>query len=99
MMKLRIATRASALALWQANVDSRLRRLDGGDFAAIVLACAGLKRLGHGDRISATLDRFVPAIGQGALAIECRKDDSEIAERLLPLDHLPTRYAVTGERG
>src|SRR5581483_10191590 len=61
------------------NVDTRVRKVDAGELDAIVLACAGLKRLGHGARITAALStaESLSAIGQGALAIECRDDDAE----------------------
>src|SRR5262249_44233085 len=60
------------------NVDTRLRKLDAGEYDAIVLAAAGLIRLGHGDRITERLD-LVPAIGQGILALETRADDVSTA--------------------
>ncbi len=80
------------------NVDTRLRKLARGDFDAIVLASAGLRRLGIEPSGMVFLDRqtFIPAIGQGALAIETRAD--ETAELLAPLDHAPTHVAVTAER-
>jgi hydroxymethylbilane synthase len=82
------------------NVDTRLRKLDAGDFAGIVLAAAGLRRLGYADRIIETLDEntMVPAIGQGALAVVCRVDDERTRGTLSPLDHAETRLAVTAER-
>jgi len=82
------------------NVDTRLDRLERGDFDAIVLACAGLRRLGHGDRITAALpiEESLPAVGQGALAIECRRDDALTRARLVPLAHAPTTRAVLCER-
>ncbi len=82
------------------NVDTRLRKLDAGELDAVVLACAGLKRLGHGDRISAALstEESLPAIGQGALAIECRGDDAETLARLGRFDDRTTRLAVVAER-
>jgi hydroxymethylbilane synthase len=82
------------------NVDTRLGRVARGDFDAIVLACAGLRRLGHAERISAALsiDESLPAVGQGALAIECRSDDAATKARLQPLDHGPTARAVAAER-
>jgi len=78
------------------NVDTRLRKLDEGQFKAIVLACAGLKRLGWGDRIAETLDasRVCPAVGQGALAIEARVGDNVTGI----LTHTPTWNAVQAER-
>lgn len=80
------------------NVDSRLRKLDSGDFEAIVLAAAGLRRLGIARPAAVFLDptQFVPAIGQGALAIETRAD--EAAALLAPLNDDVTRVAVTAER-
>jgi hydroxymethylbilane synthase len=82
------------------NVDTRLRKVDAGELDAIVLACAGLKRLGHADRITATLstEESLPAIGQGALAIECRVDDPETRARLARFDHRPSHLAITAER-
>jgi hydroxymethylbilane synthase len=82
------------------NVDTRLGKVQAGELDAIVLACAGLKRLGHGARITAALstDDSLPAIGQGALAIECRVDDPETVARLAKLDDRITRQAVVAER-
>lgn len=80
------------------NVDTRLRKLDEGQYDAILLAAAGLRRLGLEHRISEYIDplRMCPAAGQGALAIETREDRTDIAQRLL--EHTPTRVAVTAER-
>ena len=66
------------------NVDTRLRKLDEGRYDAIILAAAGLTRLGYGDRIKETLpcDFCIPAVGQGALAIECRSDNTEVRAML-----------------
>ena len=82
------------------NVDTRLARVARGDFDAIVLACAGLRRLGYGSRIACALDpvESLPAVGQGALALECRADDSGTRARLAVMDHAPTARAVTAER-
>ncbi len=82
------------------NVGTRLRKLDEGDYASIVLAAAGLKRLGLAARIAETLKAFVmaPAIGQGALAIEIRQDDAVTQRAVAPLDHQETRTAVEAER-
>ncbi len=82
------------------NIHTRLRRLDKGDFDAIILARAGLERMGI-DRPMHVLDkkRFVPAPAQGAIAVECRKDDEEARKVLSRLDDLPTRIAVGVERG
>jgi hydroxymethylbilane synthase len=80
------------------NLDTRLRKLDQGQYDALVLASAGLKRLGWGDRIAEILEPEVvcPAVGQGALAIETANGASREACRML--DHAPTRAAVTAER-
>jgi len=80
------------------NVDTRVRKLVRGDFDAIVLASAGLRRLGIklGGMVFLDPQQFIPAIGQGALAIESRAD--EITELLAPLDDAATRVAVTAER-
>jgi hydroxymethylbilane synthase len=82
------------------NVDTRLRKLDDGLFDAIVLAEAGLRRLGLADRISQVLpsDVMLSAVGQGALGIEGRVDDVETLWALAPLDDADTRAAVTAER-
>ena len=82
------------------NVDTRVRKVDAGELDAIVLACAGLKRLGHGARITAALSttESLPAIGQGALAIECRLDDPKTLARLARFDDATTAHAVRAER-
>lgn len=82
------------------NVDTRLAKLDAGEFDAIVLAAAGLRRLGWGDRIAELLapPRMLPAPGQGSLGIECRADDDAVIAALAALDDLPTRLGVTAER-
>jgi len=82
------------------NVDTRLRKLDEGQYEAIVLASAGLIRLGLADRIAESLDPEVmcPAVGQGALAIETRSDGGAGQRACKALDHAPTRAAVTAER-
>jgi len=82
------------------NVNSRLVKLDGGEFDAIILACAGLKRLGLGERIRAELapEILLPAVGQGAICIECRTDDSAVEQLIAPLHHAPTALRVTAER-
>ena len=81
------------------NVDTRLRKLDEGQYDALVLACAGLRRLGLEDRISAALPptEMLPAVGQGALGIETRADSETIAA-VSKLDHKFTRLACTAER-
>jgi len=82
------------------NVDTRLRRLDAGETDALVLAAAGLDRLGRADRISSVLapDVVLPAPGQGALAIQVRAADADTSTAVAVLDHAPTRRAVEAER-
>ena len=82
------------------NVDTRLRKLDGGIYDAIVLACAGLTRLGLEKRVTEFLSTKVmlPAIGQGAIAIEAREDDHETIEFVSRLEDNSTRRAVEAER-
>jgi hydroxymethylbilane synthase len=82
------------------NVNTRLRRLDEGRHDGIVLAAAGLKRLGLGDRIASLLDPEVmlPAVGQGALALECRSDRADVIEALAPLADHATTLATMAER-
>lgn len=82
------------------NVDTRLRKLDDGEYDAILLAAAGLRRLGWADRIVELLHPpvMLPAVGQGALGLECRVDDSVAGELLGHLNHTPTHQAVIAER-
>lgn len=82
------------------NVNTRLAKLDAGEFDAIILASAGLKRLGLAERITATLspEMSLPAIGQGAIGIECRVDDAELNEMLQVLHHPETGMCVRAER-
>ncbi len=82
------------------NVDTRLRKLDEGQMDAVILAAAGLQRLGYGERIREILpvSLCIPAVGQGALAIECREDRHDIREMLAFLNDEPTRQATDGER-
>lgn len=82
------------------NVQTRLRKLDEGQYAAIILAAAGLKRLGLGDRIRALIssDDSLPAVGQGALGIECRADRADLVQTLAPLHHADTAACVLAER-
>jgi len=82
------------------NVDTRLRKLDEGQFNAIVLAAAGLNRLGWAYRIAEHLpvELMCPAVGQGALAIETREDGGPAAQACALLDHPPTHAAITAER-
>jgi hydroxymethylbilane synthase len=82
------------------NVGTRLAKLDAGDYDAIVLACAGLKRLGMQERITRTLppEQILPAIAQGVIGIECRTDDARLRELLMPLNHHPTELRTQAER-
>jgi hydroxymethylbilane synthase len=82
------------------NVDTRVRKLDEGQYDAIVLAAAGLRRLGLAQRITEWLDpaRMLPSPGQGAIAVEVRADDAATAAALAPLDDADTLVAVTAER-
>jgi hydroxymethylbilane synthase len=82
------------------NVDTRLRKVDSGEYEAILLAKAGLDRLGLSQRIAETLstDVCMPAVGQGAIAVETRLKDAEIADVLGKLDDLETRTAIIAER-
>jgi hydroxymethylbilane synthase len=82
------------------NVNTRLRKLDEGQYAAIVLAAAGLRRLGMAERITAVLEPEVslPAAGQGALGIECLAERRDLIEMLQPLNHPDTAWCVRAER-
>jgi hydroxymethylbilane synthase len=82
------------------NVDTRLRKLDEGQYDALLLACAGLRRLKLENRISAalTIQEMLPAVGQGALAIEVRKEDQLTIDIISRLDHKFTRVACVAER-
>jgi hydroxymethylbilane synthase len=82
------------------NLDTRLRKLDDGNYDAIVLAAAGLRRMGWENRITEVLepDVMCSAVGQGALAVETREDGGEARTVCARLDHAPSRIAVTAER-
>ncbi len=82
------------------NVDTRLRKLERGDFDAVVLACAGLARLGRSEEITERLsyDICLPAPGQGALSLQVREEDSALRQLLEQFDHAPSRLAVEAER-
>jgi hydroxymethylbilane synthase len=82
------------------NLDTRLRKLDEGQFDAIILAAAGLKRLGLAQRIRAVFEptEMLPAAGQGALGIEIKANRADLVAALAPLAHVPTWMAVSAER-
>jgi len=82
------------------NLDTRLKKLDRGDCEAVVLAAAGVRRLGLADRITEYFspEQLCPAVGQGALAIEIRADDQRMQKLVAPLDDSPTHRAVLAER-
>jgi hydroxymethylbilane synthase len=89
-----------AVASLRGNVETRLRKLESGDFDATILAVAGLKRLGLPGAATAILDidEFLPAVGQGAIAIETRADDAATRALAAAVDHADTATAVTAER-
>ena len=82
------------------NVDTRLRKVESGEYEAVVVSKAGLDRLGFSQRISEVLSPEVcmPAVGQGAIAVECRLSDGEAEKLLAPLDDAETRAAIVAER-
>jgi hydroxymethylbilane synthase len=82
------------------NVDTRLRKVESGEYEAVMLAKAGLDRLGLSQRISEVLapEVCMPAVGQGAIAVECRLKDTEAGDLLAPLDDAETRTAIIAER-
>ena len=88
------------IAQLRGNLDTRLRKLDQGQFDAIILAAAGVKRLGWDERITETIEPEVslPAIGQGAIGIECRVADDFINKLIAPLNHSETSICVRAER-
>jgi hydroxymethylbilane synthase len=98
---LRAAGRQLEIVPIRGNVDTRLRKLAAGQVDALVLAMAGLRRLGLLDRHATPLcpSQLMPAPAQGVLAIECRTDDPVTAARLASLDHPPSRAAAIAERG
>ena len=89
-----------AVSALRGNLDTRLRKLDAGDYDAIILAAAGLKRLGLADRIRSTLpvEVSLPAVGQGALAIEALASRADVAAWMAPLNDAPSRACVLAER-
>ncbi|ABI58010.1 hydroxymethylbilane synthase [Alkalilimnicola ehrlichii MLHE-1] len=82
------------------NVNTRLAKLDAGEFDAIILAASGLSRLGFDERIARRLppEESLPAVGQGALGIECLAEDRRVQELVAPLDHGPTHTLLKAER-
>ncbi len=82
------------------NVDTRLRKVESGEYDAVMLAKAGLDRLGLSERITETFspEAFLPAVGQGAIAVECRLRDTEAADIVAGLDDAETRTAIIAER-
>jgi hydroxymethylbilane synthase len=82
------------------NADTRMGKIDGGEVDAVVLAQAGLARIGHLDAITQVfeLDEMLPAPGQGALALECRATDTQLIELLKSVNHEPSMAAATAER-
>ncbi|MDO8706420.1 MAG: hydroxymethylbilane synthase [Sulfuricaulis sp.] len=98
--QLRAAYPKLEILMLRGNVNTRLAKLDAGEFDAIILAVAGIKRLGMAARIRERLDPAVslPAVGQGAVCIECRQDDLATNELLAPLNHRPTQQCVAAER-
>ncbi|MBI5195227.1 MAG: hydroxymethylbilane synthase [Nitrospirae bacterium] len=88
------------IAQLRGNLDTRIRKLEGGQFDAIIVAAAGVKRLGMAEKITEILepDISLPAIAQGAVGIECRTDDKFINELIAPLNHEKTSICVRAER-
>lgn len=92
------------IKMLRGNIDTRLQKLDNNEYDAIILATAGLKRLGLAHRITqsfSTTDptiNMLPAVGQGALGIECRISDKKIQHLIMPLHHTPTAQCVLAER-
>ena len=98
--QLRAAHPHLSVVTLRGNINTRLAKLDAGEFDAVVLAAAGLKRLGLEDRIRARLDpeASLPAVGQGAVCIESRAGDAATNDLLAPLDHPATHQCIAAER-
>ncbi|GIT49271.1 MAG: hypothetical protein Ct9H300mP14_11990 [Gammaproteobacteria bacterium] len=81
-------------------MNTRLKRLDAGEYDAIILAVSGLKRLELSARIQQIIpaELMLPAVGQGALGIECRQDNAEVNHLIAPLDHLVSHRRISAER-
>jgi hydroxymethylbilane synthase len=88
------------LVVLRGNVETRLRKLDAGEFAATVLAVAGLERLGLAERVRERLSprQMLPAAGQGVIGVECRAADPRIRDLIVPLEDAPTRLSLAAER-
>ncbi len=88
------------IAMLRGNLDTRLRKLQDGDFEAVIVAAAGVRRLGFESQITAYLpvEQSLPAMGQGALGIECREDDMIVREHIGRLHHPDSAHAVRAER-
>ena len=88
------------IAVLRGNVETRLRKLDQGEFASIILATAGLERLELGARIRERIapEKMLPAVGQGVIGIECRTADARVRSLLAPLEHTATRCCLEAER-
>jgi hydroxymethylbilane synthase len=99
-VQLQAMQRGLSIETLRGNLDTRLRKLQEGQFDTIVLAAAGLRRLGWADRISELIpvDVMIPAVGQGALAIETRDDSGEAQRIAGTLEHRQSRLAITAER-
>ncbi|HHJ64238.1 MAG TPA: hydroxymethylbilane synthase [Aquifex aeolicus] len=80
------------------NVDTRMRKLREGLYDAVILALAGVRRMGYEGEVTEILRDFIPAVGQGSLAIETREDDEKIRELVEPLDHRESRFSAECER-
>ena len=88
------------IVLFRGNVNTRLTKLKNGEADAILLALAGLRRIGMEKEATEILDtvRFIPAVGQGTIAIECKEGDAKLRDMLQPLHHIPTYHATLAER-
>lgn len=89
-----------SLTVLRGNVGSRLEKIEKGEIGATLLAAAGLKRLGILEKAREILsvDDCLPAVAQGAIGIQCREDNTQTCDLLLPVNHCPTFYAITAER-
>jgi hydroxymethylbilane synthase len=99
-VQLKVMHRGVSIETLRGNVDTRIRKLDEGQYDTIVLAAAGLRRLGWADRISELIpvEVMIPAVGQGALGIETRDDQGEAHQIARALEHEASRIAITAER-